>query len=112
MQNNKIIMLVVFISTAIMASVFVYHTSHKNDSELLISNNSMIFPVARDLKPVELYTANNEKLPRTLFMHHWTLLFWFHPLQYRMPYHIRYVESCLCEATCGATKFTGGVHFS
>jgi len=75
-STNKIIVLVVFICAAIITSLFVYHTSHKPNAPLLANNDGIIFPVPRDLKPpVDLYTSNKEKLPKNVFLHHWTLLF-------------------------------------
>jgi protein SCO1/2 len=73
-STNKIIMFTVFIAAAIMTSLFVYHTSHKPEAAPF-ANNSIVFPAPRDIKPVELFQSNNEKLPKTVFMHHWTLLF-------------------------------------
>lgn len=75
-SHNKIIVLVVFICASILTSLLVYRMSHKTINELKVANgNSVIFTAARDIKPVELYVNANEKLPKSVFMHHWTLLF-------------------------------------
>lgn len=76
LSTNKIVILLVFLCAAIMTSVFVYHMSHKSLEPLAVEkNNSFIFTAARDIKPFDLYTAPHEKLPKTLFLHHWTLVF-------------------------------------
>jgi protein SCO1 len=73
--TNKLIVFLVFICAAIMTSVFVYHMNHKAPGIISSEQNSVVFAAARDIKPVELFTANHEKLPKTFFFHHWTLVF-------------------------------------
>ena len=75
-STNKIIIFAVFICAAIMTSLFVYYQSRKTENTTTMAdNNSVIFTAARDIKPVALYTAPHEKLPKTVFLQHWTLLF-------------------------------------
>lgn len=75
-SNNKIIVLVVFVAAAIMTSLFVYHMNHKPlDDRSLANKSSVIFTAARDIKPADLFVSQHEKLSKTIFLQHWTLLF-------------------------------------
>lgn len=74
-STHKIIIFVVFISAAIMTSLFVFHLSHQAKPALLAAEDGMIFPVARDIKSFELVSTTNEKFTQKNFFNHWTLLF-------------------------------------
>ena len=74
-STNKIIALVVFISTALMTSLFIFHSSHKHIQPIISPDYGLVFPVAREIKSFELLTANNTKFTQSNFLHHWTLLF-------------------------------------
>jgi protein SCO1/2 len=73
--TNKIIILVAFICCALMASLFVYHASHKQTLTVLADGNATIFPVARDIKPFEFYSSSNRKFTQQDLMNHWTVIF-------------------------------------
>lgn len=73
-SNNKIIFFVVFVCAAIMASLFVFRMSHQN-TQALADSNSVVFPVARDIKNFDLVSSDGSKLTQAVFKHHWTLLF-------------------------------------
>ena len=73
--THKIILFVVFISAALITSLFVFHMSHKTDQAQLSDENSMIFPAGRDIKSFELVTSDNKKFSQQDFLRHWTLLF-------------------------------------
>lgn len=73
--TNKIIVFIVFLSAALITSLFVYHASRKTTPHLLSSEVGIKFSVPRDIKSFELLTANNEKFTEKDFYQHWTLLF-------------------------------------
>lgn len=72
--THKIIAFVVFICAALMASLFIYHSSQKS-AQPLSPEIGMIFPVPKDIKSFELVTMNNQKFTQKNFHDHWTLLF-------------------------------------
>lgn len=72
---NQLIIFVVFLSAALIASLFVYHLSHKTDNANLSSDKGIIFSVARDIKPFELVTTENKPFTLQNFYHHWSLVF-------------------------------------
>lgn len=79
MQNqtlsaNKIIVLVAFLSTAMVASLFVFHMRN-NMPAALSSDEGLIFPAPRDIKSFTLVNANDQPFTQTDLYHHWTLLF-------------------------------------
>lgn len=75
LSTNKIIIFLVFICTAIMTSLFVFHLRHPLQPSSLSSNDGMLFPVTRDIKPFDLVSADNKKFSKNDFLNHWTLLF-------------------------------------
>lgn len=72
-STNKIIFFVVFICAAIMASLFVYHSSQKV-KQPLPPEVGMIFPAPRDIKPFKL-VANDQPFTEKNLYKHWTLMF-------------------------------------
>lgn len=72
---NKIVIFVVFISAAIMTSLFIFHSSHKAVKTTLSSGNGTLLPAAREIKSFKLVTANQQKFSQNDFRNHWTLLF-------------------------------------
>jgi protein SCO1/2 len=75
-STNKIIVLVVFICAAIITSLFVFHSRNKQSVQSLLSPEvGIIFPVARDIKPFKLESANQQLFSQQNLLHHWTLLF-------------------------------------
>jgi protein SCO1/2 len=73
--THKIILFVVFISAALISSLFVYHLSHKATSALS-PDDGLIFPAGRDIKSFELVSAvSKQKFTERDFMNHWTLVF-------------------------------------
>ncbi|OGT36895.1 MAG: hypothetical protein A3F11_08940 [Gammaproteobacteria bacterium RIFCSPHIGHO2_12_FULL_37_14] len=81
MKNNspithqKIIFLIVFFCSALITSLFVYHLRHPSSPTTLPDDTGLIFPIARDIKPFKLTTADNHAFTEQGFRHHWTLLF-------------------------------------
>lgn len=74
--THKIIFFVVFVCAALMASLFIYHSTHKNKStQPLAPEIGMIFPVPKDIKSFELVTMHGQKFTEKDFYQHWTLLF-------------------------------------
>lgn len=74
-STQKIIFLVVFVSAALITSLFVFHLKQKPMNTHIANNNALIFPAARDIKPFDLKTTLNETFTQNQFRHHWTLLF-------------------------------------
>lgn len=72
---HQIIIFVVFVSVALITSLFIFHLRHKPMQTQLANDAGMIFPAARDIKPFELVTAGNNKFTEKNFYQHWTLLF-------------------------------------
>src|SRR3990167_9461084 len=71
----KIITFVVFICAALITSLFVYHMSQQQKTAIIDDGNSLIFPVGRDMKSVQLVNATGEDFTDRNLMNHWTLLF-------------------------------------
>lgn len=72
---NKIIFFVVFVSAALITSLFLFHLRQKPQVAALSTDIGMVFPVARDIKDFNLITANNQAFTQKNFYNHWTLLF-------------------------------------
>ena len=72
---QKLIFAVVFVSAALITSLFVFHLKQKPLKTHTANNNAMIFPAARDIKPFDLVTSYKAKFTQNQFRHHWTLLF-------------------------------------
>lgn len=73
--NYKIITFVVFVCAALMTSLFVYHLSQQEASLTSADGNVFIMPVGRDIKNVQLVSANGKPFNDFSFRNHWTLLF-------------------------------------
>ncbi len=79
--THQIIAFVVFLSAALITSLFVFHLKNQSKTPTLDSKYGLIFPVARDINSFELVTTNNSdghtpaKFTLENFYHHWTLLF-------------------------------------
>lgn len=73
-SNNKIIFLVAFVCAALMTSLFVYHTNHKQSLPVIAGGNATIFPAARDIKPFELVSHREQAFTQQDFLNHWTLV--------------------------------------
>ncbi len=71
---NKIITFVVFLSAALISSLFIYHMRAPHQP-LIDADSGMLFPVARNIKPFKLVSAQNEIFDEKNFANHWTLLF-------------------------------------
>lgn len=74
-STNKIIFFVVFVSTALITSLFLFHLRHKPQPAVLAPDLGIVFPVARDVKDFSLLTADNKPFSQKNFYNHWTLLF-------------------------------------
>ena len=73
--NQKIIFLVIFLCSALITLLFVYHLRHQTTPTTLANDAGIIFPVARDIKPFKLVGFQNKLLTEQDFYHHFTLLF-------------------------------------
>lgn len=73
-STNKIILMAVSVCAVIIGLLFFFHISHKT-AQPLADENSLVFPVAREIKSFELTSSNGAKLTETVFRQHWTLLF-------------------------------------
>src|SRR5579872_2000793 len=73
-SHHKIILLVVFICAAIMTSLFVFHMNHKSTPSTIASEDGMIFPIAREIKPFELQANADKKFTQQNLQQHWTLM--------------------------------------
>jgi len=74
LSTIKIFTLLAFLCAAIMTSVIVFHLNHK-PVQLTSSENTLLFPVARDIKDFSLVNANETPFTQQDFLGHWTLLF-------------------------------------
>lgn len=75
LSNSKIIAFVMFVSAALITSLFVYHMSHQVAQPKLSGDNGLIFPVPRDIKDFNLTDSNENPFTQKNLQHHWTLLF-------------------------------------
>jgi protein SCO1 len=71
---HKIIIFVIFVSAALISSLFIYHFNQKPSTPILSDNIGIVFPVPREIKSFKLATANNTLFTEKDFYHHWTLL--------------------------------------
>ncbi|HVE44328.1 MAG TPA: SCO family protein [Gammaproteobacteria bacterium] len=71
---QKIVFAVVFISAALMTSLFIFHLNHPAQAEALRDQSGLIFPVARDIKSFELLTTTHEKFTQSNLLGHWSLV--------------------------------------
>lgn len=75
LTNAKIMMLICFISAALMTTLFVYHNTHEKKVVQLSDNHGTIFPIARDIKQFDLLKHNQAAFKLNDLHNHWTLLF-------------------------------------
>jgi len=73
-SHNKVLTLLAFICVAMMTSVIVFHLSHKSTIKAA-SDNSLIFPVGRDIKEFSLVSSDEKPFTQQDLRRHWTLLF-------------------------------------
>jgi len=73
--NYKIITFVVFVCAALITSLFVYHLSQQEKSIVSDNGNSLILPVGRDLKTIQLVSADDKAFTDRDLLNHWTLMF-------------------------------------
>lgn len=74
-SNGKLFALLGFICAAIMASVFVYHMSNKQKMDMAATDNSVVFPVGRDIKDIQLVKTDGSAFTMRDLQKHWTLMF-------------------------------------
>ena len=74
-SNQKIIIFIVFICSALITLLFVYHLRHQTKPITLTNDNGTIFSTARDIKSFKLLTDENKNFTEKDFQGHWTLLF-------------------------------------
>src|SRR5438128_2387745 len=75
-SHHKIVILLVFICAAIMTSVFVFHLSHNQPvQKILTADEGTLFPIGRDIKSFALLDNHNQAFTQKNFLNHWTLLF-------------------------------------
>jgi protein SCO1 len=75
MKTNKIIILTVFVCTALMSSLFIFHLRSQPIRTTLSNDAGMIFPIARDIKPFSLVSSEEQPFKLQNFYDHWTLVF-------------------------------------
>lgn len=73
--NYKIITFIVFVCAALITSLFVYHLSQQEKSVVSDNGNSLILPVGRDLKTIQLVSADDKAFTDRDLLNHWTLMF-------------------------------------
>lgn len=71
----KIITFIVFVCAALITSLFVYRNNHQDNAIVGDNGNALILPVGRDIKNVDLISADDKPFTERNFMNHWTLLF-------------------------------------
>lgn len=74
LSTTKIFSLLAFVCAALMMSVIVFHLNHK-PAPLQASDNSILFPVGRDIKEFSLVTASEKPFTQRDLLGHWTLMF-------------------------------------
>jgi len=74
-STQKIIVLVAFLSAAIMTSLFLFHLRQPATTPALSGEEGMLFPLSREIKPFELVSTDHKKFTQQQFLNHWTLLF-------------------------------------
>lgn len=72
-SNSKIIILVAFVSAAIITSLFIYRSTHKQIIPNIADGAVTLFPAARDIKPFEL-VSHEQAFTQNALKKHWTLL--------------------------------------
>lgn len=71
----KIITFIVFVSAALITSLFVYRSNHQEKAIVADNGNALILPVGRDIKNTDLTSADDKPFTDRNFLNHWTLLF-------------------------------------
>lgn len=74
-SNQKIILFVVFVCSALITSLFVYHLRHEAKPITLTHDAGTVFSIPREIKPFKLVISNDKTLTEKDFRNHWTLLF-------------------------------------
>lgn len=74
-STQTIFTLLAFVCAAIMMSLFIFHLTHKPAPIKAASDNSLLFPVPRDIKEFSLVTSKEQPFTQQDLKHHWTLLF-------------------------------------
>lgn len=74
-SNHKIFAFVGFISAALITSLFVYRTTHNQNMTAINDGDTLIMPVGRDLKTIELVNTDNSDFTERNLYKHWTLMF-------------------------------------
>lgn len=72
--TNKLVLLLVFLSTAIMSSLFVYRSAHRHDQPLTTTANSIMFAAPRTIKSFNLVSMNAQPFTQNDLHDHWTLM--------------------------------------
>lgn len=73
--NHKIVVFLVFICTAIIASLFIYRSSQQPTPPIISAEVGTIFHAPREIKSFQLVTTNDQPFTEKDFYQHWTLLF-------------------------------------
>ena len=73
--THKIIAFIAFICAALMASLFIYHSSQKHAQPVLSPDTGIVFSVPRDIKSFKLAGPNQQTFTEKNFLQHWTLVF-------------------------------------
>lgn len=71
---NKIIFAVIFVSAALITSLFVFNLSHR-PKQILSQKQGLLFPEPRDIKSFDLVTTDGKPFGVKELSQHWTLVF-------------------------------------
>lgn len=75
LSTQKIFMVLIFASAALMASVFVFSMRQKQIPQVYNTDTALIFPTPREIKPFKLNFSTKDTFTQKNFYDHWTLLF-------------------------------------
>lgn len=73
-STNKIIFAVIFVSAALITSLFVFNLSHR-PKQVLAADQGIIFPEPRDVNSFDLMTTEGKPFTQKDLYQHWTLVF-------------------------------------
>lgn len=72
---RTIVILTVAVSTALIAALLIFHLRSEATSSVSTSNEAILFPVGREIKPFDLMSTDIQTFTQKNLNAHWTLLF-------------------------------------
>ena len=72
---HKIVFAVIFVSAALITSLFVFNLSHRPQKLMLPADQGIVFPEPRDINTFELVTTDGKPFTQDNLRNHTTLLF-------------------------------------